>query len=229
MKDKKIALYNSTLRRRDSLNVNKLTEGCSDLERIIYLEAIELLNINVNPDKVSNWVNNVITQFNDKPKPISEKERLKREQQMIKKKCDKELREELKNSLSNDMKLLLDSNGVIVIGFFDYKCSHFSDSHEVSITDNEYKLFKSFSDKKGYIFTDFGDGAYEPFVTTKIIDSSFFNRYNELRCGLEDLDVDVTHEVRVSKETILDSYVSELRELSTVNSSDFINRIESVI
>lgn len=194
MKDKKIALYNS-----------KLTEGCSDLECIIYLEAIELLNIDVNPDKVSNWVNNVITQFNDKPKPISEKERLKREQQMIKRKRDKELREELKNTLSNDMKLLLDSNGVIVIGFFDYKC----------ISDNEYKLFKSFSDKKGYIFTDFGDGAYEPFVTTKVVDRSFFDRYNELRCGLEDLDVDV----------ILDSYVSELRELSTVNSSDFISKI----
>ena len=33
MKDKKIALYNS-----------KLTEGCSDLDRIIYLEAIELFH-----------------------------------------------------------------------------------------------------------------------------------------------------------------------------------------
>lgn len=163
----------------------------------------------VNPDKVSNWVNNVINQFNDKPKPLSEKERLKGEQQMIKN--DKELREELTVTLTNDMKLLLDSNGVIVIGFFDYKCSHFSDSHEVSITDNEYNLFKSFSDKKGYIFTDFGDGAFEPFVTTKVVGRSFFDRYNELRWGLEDLNGD-----------ILDSYV-------TMNSSDFINKIEGVI
>ena len=190
MKDKKIILYNT-----------KLNEGCSDLEGIIYLEAIELLINDVNPDKVSNWVNNVINQFNDKPKPISEKERLKKDQQMIKKKRDKELREELKVTLTNDMKLLLDSNGVIVIGFFDYKC----------ITDNEYNLFKSFSDKKGYIFTDFGDGACEPFVTTKVVGRSFFDRYNELRWGLEDLGGD-----------ILDSYV-------TMNSSDFINKIEGVI
>ena len=166
--EKKIEFFNGKL------------ENSTELEKIVYLKAIDLINDEVNPDKVSHWVNTVLSAFDNEPKPLSEKEKLKNEQIIIK----RELKRQKIETLKNDLKELLKDNGVIAIGFFE------------RLSDFEYDLLIQTSANKGYYFDDFGDGALEPFVTTKPVDKNFYEKLRELRWELEDLNQDVDYTIK---------------------------------
>jgi len=170
--EKKIELFNSKL------------ENSTELEKIVYLEAINLLNDEVNPDKVNHWVNTVLNTFKDKPKPLSDKEKQKNEQRLI----NKKLKIEKIASLKKELNEFIQENGVIAIGFFE------------RLSDFEYDLLIQTSANKGYYFDDFGDGALEPFVTTKPVDKNFYEKLRELRFELEDLNQDVNYTITGSEE-----------------------------
>lgn len=163
------------------LLTDKITNTSSELEVIVYTKGIDLLTEGVNPDKVTHWINTVISSFNNMPKPLTDKQKLVIENKKSEKLLKKELKKEKLDLARNDMKELLDTNGIVVIGFFDYK----------GVSDDTWSLFQELSTKGGYFFNDFGDGALEPFVSKKEIGSEFYNRYNELRWLLEDLGCDV--------------------------------------
>ena len=163
------------------LLTDKITNTSSELEVIVYTKGIDLLTEGVNPDKVTHWINTVISSFNSMPKPLTDKQKLVIENKKSEKLLKKELKKEKLDLARNDMKELLDTNGIVVIGFFDYK----------GVSDDTWSLFQELSTKGGYFFNDFGDGALEPFVSKKEIGSEFYNRYNELRWLLEDLGCDV--------------------------------------
>jgi len=152
---------------------DKLTDNTSDLEKIVYTDAIQLLNNEVNPDKVNNWINQTINIFNNKPQPLSDKEIMKREQKKIRK-------EKKKNDLIltiNNVKEFLSLNGIVAIGFFDYK----------DFRDREYNKLNDLVRIGGYFLEDIGDGAHEPFISTNELDDDFFNQYHDL---IGDLDND---------------------------------------
>jgi hypothetical protein len=68
------------------------------------------------------------------------------------------------------MKSLLDEYGVIVFGFFSY----------TSISRFEYQTIRETAEKSGLFFTETGDGAIEPYVSVKLIDRSFNERFNKI-------------------------------------------------
>lgn len=183
------------------LLTDKISKTSSELEVIVYTKGIDLLTEGVNPDKVTHWINTVISSFNSMPKPLTDKQKLVIENKKSEKLLKKEKKRLELDKARNDMKELLDTNGIVVIGFFDYK----------EVSDDTYNLFQELSTKGGYFFNDFGDGALEPFVSKKEIGREFYNRYNELRWLLEDLGCDVSSIVTSSS--------------VTSSTSDFIKRI----
>lgn len=155
---------------------NKINTECSDIERITYSEAINLLNDNVNPDKVNNWVSNVLRLFNDKPKPLSQKEILLKEKKNAEFLAKKNAKKEKVEALSKELKSLITDNGLVVTGFFE------------RITEETYNLLQELATKNNYHFADFGDGAYELIVTKKKVNKEFFEKLNDIRYQIEDLN-----------------------------------------
>lgn len=153
--DKKIKSFQSILNEKHSI-----------LEGIIYSEAISLLNDNVNPDKVQNWVNNVLCYYNNKPKPLSDKEKQKKED----KKKRKEEKINLFNYINNKISTLFNEYGIIKIGFFDWR----------SVSDSDFILIEHLVKSKGYILTSFGDGAVEVIISKNKLDKTFFSSLQEL-------------------------------------------------
>ena len=154
---------------------NKIKTGCSDLEEVVYSEAIVLLNDGVNHDKVNHWVNMTINTFNNKPKPLSDKEKKKREDRRIK----KQQKKENITSLNIKIKKFLDNNGVVVIGFFGWE----------EITSSEYNMLSKLVEKSGYFIDDIGLGVFEPFITKKELNSDFHKKYRNFEDKLEELGV----------------------------------------
>jgi len=157
---------------------NKKANVTSKLEGIIYTEAIDMINGGVNGDKVNNWVNNIISTFNNKPKPLSDKEKQIREQKLEQKRNRKEEKKKQFELFNIQMKDLFDEYSVFLIGFFGYK----------ELSDSEYNLFASLVKKNDYFIVDIGDGAFEPFITKKKLDDTFFKKYDYLRNELLELD-----------------------------------------
>lgn len=156
---------------------DKLNTDCSDMERLVYTEAITLIVNDVNVDKVKNWVNSCVRTFNNKPQPLSEKEKLKRKQKSERKVALKVKKEQTFNSLNEKMKSLIEELDVKMIGFFDWK----------EIKEDEYNFLTKLLKSNGYIVTDYGDGAYEPIVSTKPIDKTFYNTYRGAECDLMEI------------------------------------------
>jgi hypothetical protein len=152
----------------------KIENSSSNLEELVYLEAINLINNDVNHDKVCNWVNVVINTFNNKPQPLSEREIQNRNKKKIRK---QQLRKKVE-LLNTQLEELLNKHGVVVIGLFEWK----------EINESEYDLLVKYVKNKGYFFTDIGDGALEPFITRESIDDVFFKKYKELKHELEDIN-----------------------------------------
>jgi len=152
----------------------KIENSSSNLEELVYLEAINLINNDVNHDKVCNWVNVVINTFNNKPQPLSEREIQNRNKKKIRK---QQLRKKVE-LLNTQLEELLNKHGVVVIGLFEWK----------EINESEYDLLVKYVKNKGYFFTDIGDGALEPFITRESIDDVFFKKYKELKHKLEDIN-----------------------------------------
>ena len=155
------------------ITIKKIKEKINtsnNIEQLIYSEAIELLKNEVNSDKVENWINLMIFNFNDKPKPLTEKE-------IKEKKKRREDKKEKIKTLNKEMENLLNEYGVLVIGFFDYK----------DIEAKEYNTMVEIALDNDYYFNDVGDGAVEPFVSTKKeIDNIFLAKYSSLQFDLDD-------------------------------------------
>ena len=188
-KDKKLEFY-----------ADKITNGCTDLEQIVYSEAIRLINSDVNHDKVSHWVNKTIHSFNNKPQPLSDKEKQKREL----KKNKKQQKVERFKLVNAKMGELLEEYGVLVIGFFDWK----------KFSESESNMLSKLVEKYDYFYTDDGDGAYTPFVTKKEINNDFLETYEELS--------DELYELSHGKETVKDEYF-------TMEVEEFRDRIMSLV
>lgn len=151
---------------------NKLSNTSSVFERIIYTEAIVLLNDDVNPDKVLNWTNSVIANFENKPKPLTAKEKLIKEQKNIRKAEKLEKIEQLNKSV----KQFITDKGVVAIALFDYN----------DVSDTEYEVISELSKAKNYFFNDFGDGAAYIFISKEKISHTDFREFDDL---IEQLDL----------------------------------------
>jgi hypothetical protein len=158
----------------------KYHNGPTKLNGLICYEAVLLLRDDVNPDKVQNWADNVLSTFNNKPKPLTEKEKLKKEEA----KTRKVEKAELFVSLNDKMSTLFKMYGVVKIGFFNY--------HEVY--DADYKLMQKVAKDKGLFLKNVGDGAVELYLSKTAIDKSFLNKLNTLQDELHSF----------CKETVLD-------------------------
>lgn len=165
LKDNKIDFYTQKLVKAATPN------SISRFESIVFSEAINLLNSDVNPDKVDNWVNKTLSTFSDKPKPPSAREIMIAKDKEAKKLKKKQKIEELTKELDN----LVDMSGLVIMGFFE------------RIGDETYNLFIELSKKNDFFFNDFGDGAYEPIITKIHIDKEFFQHLNNVRYELGDL------------------------------------------
>ncbi len=63
---------------------DKLNNTTSEIEKLVYTEAISLLqNDDMNYQKVENWVSSVLSSFSNKPKPLSQREKDKRVEKVI--------------------------------------------------------------------------------------------------------------------------------------------------
>ncbi len=164
---------------------DKLRNTTSEIEKLVYTEAISLLqNDDMNYQKVENWVSSVLSSFSNKPKPLSQREKDKRVEKVIRK---QEKHSELV-SLNNKMLDLLNEHGVLFIGFFDWK----------ALSLFEYEEMEKFVNVKGYHIKDFGDGAIFSFISTKEISDDFFDKY-------QDLEERLNH---ISGNNILDKYLT---------------------
>jgi len=158
----------------------KKLDTCSDLERIVYLEAVVLLENNVNPDNVRHWVNTTIYTFNNKPQPLSDKEKarkLQRYQRGVKKKAEKEAKF---ITLTKELETLIDKYGIVAVGFFGPK--------EVSYS--EYKFIINLIKANGLKVVDPGDGAYEPHVSKEVMGQKDINSFKTIRHELGELFYD---------------------------------------
>ena len=187
-KEKKIDLFQS-----------KLNNNPIGLNSIIYSEAISLLNDEVNPDKVENWVNIVLNAFNNKPKPLTDNEKKKIEDKK-QKKIEKANKLE---TLNDKIKALFTEYGVYTIGFFCWK----------ELSNSEYELIKKIVANKGFYFDDWGDGAINPFISKGFLSENFKNRFNKIKDEIDELSID---------KTILDSYW-------IVDVDEFRNKINQLI
>lgn len=154
-KDKKIEFFQYKLKNKHSA-----------LEDVIYSDAILLLYNDVNPDKVQNWVNNVLGNYNNKPKPLSDREKQKNEE----KKKRKEEKINLFNLINNKISTLFNEYGILKIGFFDWK----------EVSDSDFILIEHLVKSKGYFLTSFGDGAVEVIISKIKLDKTFFTVFKEL-------------------------------------------------
>jgi hypothetical protein len=80
-------------------------------------ESIEMLENDVNPDKVYNWVVSVRNIYFNKPKPISEREKNKRAER-IRKKAEKKAKI---THLNQELSQMVANLGLELGGFFDWK------------------------------------------------------------------------------------------------------------
>lgn len=163
---------------------SKLDNEHSELEGIVYSEAILLLNNDVNPDKVQNWVNNVLGNYNNKPKPLSNREKQKNEE----KKKRKEDKINLFNLINNKISTLFNEYGILKIGFFSWR----------EVSDSDFILIEHLVKSKGYFLTSFGDGAVELIISKIKLDKNFFTVFKELE--------------RESDYFIKDSKIDEMKE-----------------
>lgn len=163
---------------------SKLSENNSPLEKIVYSDAILLLEKDINPDKVQNWVNNVLQSFYFKPKPLSDNEK-KKQLEKAARKIDKFNK---LGKLNAKIKMLFNEYGILFIGFFDWK----------ELSESEYNLLMKVVTDNGLYFDDCGDGAFNPFVSKKKLDSSFKKTYNDINDEISDMSVN---------KTVIDDYI----------------------
>lgn len=173
--------------------------SATSFEVAVYEEAIYMVENDVNTDKVQSWVDNVLCLFHNKPKPLSEKEKTAK----INKSIKKEERETIFKTLNNDLKVLFDEYGLLLIGFLCYD----------DVTSLHYDMWVKMIESKGYKVTDLGDGAYEPYVTKKEIDINFINRFKEIKQKLSDF-TSVSKKNLIDYHTFLDtSFFEKVNEL----------------
>lgn len=180
-KEKKIELFQS-----------KLNDNPTSLDSIIYSDAISLLNNEVNPDKVQNWVNIVLNAFKNKPKSLTDNEKKKIED----KKQNKIEKANKLKTLNDKIKALFTEYGIYTIGFFGWK----------ELSNSEYELIKKIVVDKGFYFDDWGNGAINLFISKEFLSENFKNRFNKIKDEIDELPID---------KTILDSYwIMDVAEFS---------------
>ena len=158
----------------------KKFDTCSDLERIVYTEAIVLLENDVNPDKVRTWVNRMDYTFNNKPQPLSDKEKVKKlekYQRGVKKKAEKEAKF---ITLTKELETLIDKYDILAVGFFGHK----------EISRSEYEFLTNIIRSNGLRVVDTGDGAYEPHVSKEVMGQKDINSFKTIRHELGELFYD---------------------------------------
>lgn len=156
---------------------NMLNNSCNKIEELICSEAIILLQQDVNPDKVINWLYDCINSFNNKPKALTLKQKKKKQ---IKQRKLNEKKESVV-LLKSQVLIFLDSYDVLLLAFMDYK----------TINLFEYKCINRITLEKGYHMLNIGDGADEIIFSKRNLDTNFLSQYKIYLNKLDALNLDI--------------------------------------